>query len=92
MDVVNNPSHYKIDNVLNEAGTYFFDTDVLSIMDALSRKITKESYLQLSGMEQHYLFSAIAYIFRSPFKFNMVEDLSKAVFYLNKIIENDSDS
>ena len=83
-DVVNNPSHYKIENVKALNGD-IVSIDVLSILQALDEKIENESTYPFTGMEIHQLYSAIAYILRSPFKNSFEEDLQKAIFYLKKL-------
>lgn len=79
-DPVNNPSHYSLPDVKSVSGE-LFNTDVLSVLEALSKKIDS----RLTGYEVHAMFSALAYIMRSPFKDSLVQDIDKSIFYLNEL-------
>jgi hypothetical protein len=88
-DFINHPQHYQLCNVKSVNSEETFDTDVLSILEALCDKIDAESYVMSSSIEPHYYCSALAYLMRAPFKDNMEADIRKAIFYLSLLAGDD---
>lgn len=77
-DTVNRPSHYYVKAKLPKNATVvdgIAEIDCFAVSDALEFH------------KHHYIASAFAYVWRCLKKNNTVEDLRKAVVYLNKEIE-----
>ena len=74
-DMVNSPEHYASSNI-----------ECIDAMEAMVNQ--NRSYLtELDGHEQYCWQVIFKYVWRFPFKNNSVEDLKKARWYLNRLIE-----
>lgn len=84
-DPIKKPNHYQFE-IAEVDDVIYVKTDVLKIIESLSKKMYEESNEHLSAHETHYLFSAVAYILRAPFKGSFKQDIQKAIFYLRLLV------
>jgi len=74
-DMVNSPEHYASSNI-----------ECIDAMEAMVNQ-NREYLTELDGHEQYCWQVIFKYVWRFPFKNNSVEDLKKARWYLNRLIE-----
>ena len=74
-DMVNHPSHYASSGI-----------ECIDAMESMTSQ-DRNYQLQLNG-HQHYCWQVVfKYLWRFPFKNNGIEDLKKARWYLNRLID-----
>lgn len=71
--------HFSEDNVNHPSHYKQYSQEVIDTIEEVTS--------QYPGAVGYLVGNAIKYIFRAPFKGNNVEDLKKAVWYLNRAIE-----
>jgi len=83
-DSVSNPAQYNLDKVSVADGKIYSSSEEPRIY--LERLLTGHDF---SGFEGASVFNIIKYVSRFPFKGKPIEDLKKAQFYLDKLIEHE---
>lgn len=70
-DMVNSPEHYRQYKIING--------EVIDLIE----EVTIHYPVEVA----YHIGNAIKYILRAPFKNNMIQDLKKSVYHLNRAVE-----